>query len=607
MQLKKILNQLLSATTPMPVLIFSDPGVDDALMLWQILSASRYEILGIIVGAGNTNRTQTINNAQRIVAVAGRADVKVYAGCEAPLDTPVASMLSGVDVYGDDGLNGIKLPKANSDYIVADGIDFAYEQICQQPVCIISTGGMTDVYRVLSRIKQQAPEKFKNILAISMMAGVINATQEANAPIAAIRQSEFNIIFDIKASKDVFALTAQYNLPILLTPLDLTHSVLCSQQDAALFKKLHNPVADYFYQLLNSVPEHYVKRYGEGPDGSLRQPIHDLHASNALIHPEQYRGSWAAVAVDEQGKLTVTQEQQANVFLLQFLYLKRKEFFRELLNDLRHYNYLTFNEFRYAYPKVIVFDLDDTLWDCLQHYRHHINNTRERFGLPRWNDDNFNNFGYVNREHMFQHMFGNKVYEALEHFYELFNKNIPNEKYARLLQNVEELLKMLRAKGVTLIAWSNTEDVLVQRLIDHFNLRPYFDHVMGSNGHTNQWQDLKPNPQLFEIALQKLNLTHIDRREIWFVGDSLTSDIKCGHNAGCITAWYNPKKKQLNTADIKPHLIITSFEELEIKLASEIKIPSAQLLQQMGMFSTGLTTASSSSQQSQANVPNFEK
>lgn len=571
MQLKKILNRLLNrerdnidvnkkTNQKIPVLIFCDPGVDDALMLWQILSAQTYQILGIVAGAGNTSRSYTINNAQRIVAITGQTNINIYAGCETPLNTSQEKMLNGINVYGDDGLNGIILPAASETKTVTDGIELACKQINQQSVVIISTGGLTDLYRVLQKLENDCPDKLANILAISMMAGVVNPTQEANAPIAEQRHSEFNILFDITASQGVFRLTQIYQIPVLLVPLDLTHSLLCSQQDAQLFKKNPNAVTDYFYQLLDKVPTHYINRYGKGPDGTMRQPIHDLHASNLLMHPEQYRGDWVNVEVDLKGHLTLEQTSAGNVFLLQFLYQQRQTFFQALLHDLSYYHHLTCQPLLKHQPEIIVFDLDDTLWDCLQHYRYHINNTREKFGLASWTDTEFNQFCYVQREHMFKHMFGENVKTALDYFYQLFSRYKPRPQHARLIYNVEEVLVKLRSSNIRLIAWSNTENSLVQQLIDHFNLRIYFDHVMGSEGSANQWQDLKPNTCLFEQALKKLNLTQTDRSKIWFVGDSLSSDIQCAHNAGCISVWFNPKKLPVN--QIKPHYIINQLNEI---------------------------------------------
>ena len=50
----------------------------------------------------------------------------------------------------------------------------------------------------------------------------------------------------------------------------------------------------------------------------------------------------------------------------------------------------------------------------------------------------------------------------------------------------------------------------------------------------------KPSIAFFDKVFEQLG--HVDRQQLLIVGDSLTSDIKGGNNAGILTCWYNPKK-----------------------------------------------------------------
>ena len=69
----------------------------------------------------------------------------------------------------------------------------------------------------------------------------------------------------------------------------------------------------------------------------------------------------------------------------------------------------------------------------------------------------------------------------------------------------------------------------------------------------------KPDPKIFELALTSVK--HIDKQKVLIVGDSLTSDIQGGINAGIDTCWYNPGKK-VNMTEIKPTYEISSLMEL---------------------------------------------
>ena len=69
----------------------------------------------------------------------------------------------------------------------------------------------------------------------------------------------------------------------------------------------------------------------------------------------------------------------------------------------------------------------------------------------------------------------------------------------------------------------------------------------------------KPDRAIFDYTLQKCNVT--DRKSVLMIGDSLTSDIKGGLNAGIHTCWYNPEGK-LNRTDIHPEFEIQNLREL---------------------------------------------
>ena len=55
-----------------------------------------------------------------------------------------------------------------------------------------------------------------------------------------------------------------------------------------------------------------------------------------------------------------------------------------------------------------------------------------------------------------------------------------------------------------------------------------------------------------------------DRREVLIVGDSLTSDIRGGNNAGIVTCWYNPKGLVNDTSAKVDYEIKDLHEVLEL-------------------------------------------
>ncbi len=70
----------------------------------------------------------------------------------------------------------------------------------------------------------------------------------------------------------------------------------------------------------------------------------------------------------------------------------------------------------------------------------------------------------------------------------------------------------------------------------------------------------KPNVGFFEVVFERLG--DYKKDEILIVGDSLTSDIKGGNNAGILTCWYNPKKL-VNDKGVQIDFEIENLWEIE--------------------------------------------
>ena len=70
----------------------------------------------------------------------------------------------------------------------------------------------------------------------------------------------------------------------------------------------------------------------------------------------------------------------------------------------------------------------------------------------------------------------------------------------------------------------------------------------------------KPSIEFFNHVFEKIG--HFEKDEILIVGDSLTSDMKGGNNAGILCCWYNPNHME-NTMDISVDYEIDHLWQLE--------------------------------------------
>jgi 2-haloacid dehalogenase len=81
-----------------------------------------------------------------------------------------------------------------------------------------------------------------------------------------------------------------------------------------------------------------------------------------------------------------------------------------------------------------------------------------------------------------------------------------------------------------------------RRRIERLQLERYFDAVVISA----EVGVSKPSAAIFDIAFEQLGQP--SRSQVLMVGDSLSSDIRGGRNAGVATCWYNPHGKSAGTA-----------------------------------------------------------
>ncbi len=85
-------------------------------------------------------------------------------------------------------------------------------------------------------------------------------------------------------------------------------------------------------------------------------------------------------------------------------------------------------------------------------------------------------------------------------------------------------------------------------------LDKFYEHIFISDeiGHA------KPNINYFNYVLHAMDVKDLSR--VIIIGDSLTSDIKGGNNAGISTCWYNPMKIKNQTDSICDYEINSLFE-----------------------------------------------
>ena len=96
-----------SSNRPSPVLLDVDPGIDDSLAILLALRSPEIELVAITVVAGNVDVEQGLENALKVVELAGARSLPVAKGAASPL---VGKLTTARHVHGENGLGDVQLP-----------------------------------------------------------------------------------------------------------------------------------------------------------------------------------------------------------------------------------------------------------------------------------------------------------------------------------------------------------------------------------------------------------------------------------------------------------------------------------------------------------------
>ncbi|SFE74348.1 YjjG family noncanonical pyrimidine nucleotidase [Alteribacillus iranensis] len=128
-------------------------------------------------------------------------------------------------------------------------------------------------------------------------------------------------------------------------------------------------------------------------------------------------------------------------------------------------------------------------------------------------------------------------------------------KEAHLVEGAVEACQHLSQYRLAVIT-NGFKDVQLSR-IQRSPLQNMFECIITSEEAGAQ----KPDASIFDYVFKKLRLSNDDKKEVLILGDSLTSDMKGGHDYGIDTCWFNPSRKENNTG-IEPTYEINKLAEV---------------------------------------------
>ena len=226
--------------------------------------------------------------------------------------------------------------------------------------------------------------------------------------------------------------------------------------------------------------------------------------------------------------------------------------------------------------KAVLFDIDNTLLSFDGYVKEAMKNGFKGFGLCEYTDDMFDVFNETNNKLWQSIEKGELDFETLKkiRWNLIFERlgisadGIAFEKFFReylfesaiVIDGAKKLLDYLRGKYLLCVASTGPFHQQVNRL-KNGGLYDYFSHLFISE----EIGFSKPSKQFFDTCIERLNASSSQKilpEEILIIGDSLSSDMLGGINAGIQTCFYNPKSTVL-PPDTAVNYTVSSLAEIK--------------------------------------------
>jgi purine nucleosidase len=290
---------------PTPLLLDVDTGIDDSLALLYACGSPDAEIVAVTCVAGNVDARQVAENTRAVLELAGRADVEVALGREAPI---ARELVMTPETHGPRGIGYAVLPPASRPLSARFGPDVIVEEARRRPgeLTLVTLGPMSNL--AVAVLREPA---LPTLLRRWVIMGGSYRSPGNTAP-----TSEWNVAVDPEAARVCIAAfgrpaVAEARRAAGLPPLPLAMGLDVTERAKLLPGHLEalaaragatvatNPVLRFIDDALRFYME-FHSRY----DGFYGAFVHDPFAVAAALDPALVRTEALAVDVELGGTLT---------------------------------------------------------------------------------------------------------------------------------------------------------------------------------------------------------------------------------------------------------------------------------------------------------------
>jgi inosine-uridine nucleoside N-ribohydrolase len=227
------LTNVLSQIAPRRVIIDTDPGTDDAMAIILALNSPEFKVEALTVVPGNVDGRQGLENALKIVSLAGRCDVVVAGGAQHPLNQ---KLITAQFWHGKNGLANVELPPSKCKADPRFGPDLIIEMVHKYPheITLIPVGPLTNIALAVSKDPSIAAlVKDIVIMGGSISGGNVNGAAEAN------------IYNDPEAAQIVF----NAGWMVTMVGSDVGERTLITRKYLAELQSSHGPQSDFIAKI----------------------------------------------------------------------------------------------------------------------------------------------------------------------------------------------------------------------------------------------------------------------------------------------------------------------------------------------------------------------
>ena len=264
------------------VIIDTDPGTDDALAILLALNSPELKVEAFTVVPGNVVAKQGLENALKLVSVAGRCDIPIAAGAQHPLLQPT---YTATYWHGKNGLADIELPPSNCKVDPRFAADLIIELIHKYPheITLIPVGPLTNIALAVSK----DPSIVGLVKDIVIMGGSITGGNVNGA-------AEANIFGDPEAAQIVF----NAGWMVTMVGSDAGERTLMNRKHLSQLESGHGPQND----VATKIAKFYIERSEKnGWDGAA---MYDPLAVSVVIDPTLVTLKDMHVDVELKGEFT---------------------------------------------------------------------------------------------------------------------------------------------------------------------------------------------------------------------------------------------------------------------------------------------------------------